>query len=338
VAVQVVVAAALPWLVGRVLAPGEPIWAALAVGATALFAALHARAALVWLLPVSALVSVLPAVGPVPAALLAVAVSLVLLVRPPTDAVTRGSALRWAASGLLLATGVLVAGSALLSLRASDATFEAGQQAAAEAWDSPLIVEPAPGSQAPSSTPPATLGESTGGDESATRDAGEVGPVDTRPDPSGSPVATPDPVFSPRPIARMSFRRPGADGPPVTASPLYVGPNVSEATLTQGPGHYPSTAQPGEDGNFAVAGHRTGWGAPFYLLDELKPGDEVLAVDRQGRRHVYVVDGAEFVEPDASWVLGADPLGTGRPTLTLTTCDPPGVNDRRLVVFATLQG
>jgi LPXTG-site transpeptidase (sortase) family protein len=60
--------------------------------------------------------------------------------------------------------------------------------------------------------------------------------------------------------------------------------------------------------------------------------------DRMGARHVYSVERTEIVDPDDTWVLTADPLGTGRPTLTLTTCDPPGVNDKRLVVFATLHG
>ena len=342
VAVQVVVAAALPWLVGHVLAPGELLWAVLAVGATTLFAALHAKAALVWLLPVSATVSVLPAVNAVPAALLAIAVVLVLLVRPPSAATSHGARVRWAAAAVLVVAGVVVAGSALLTLRASDATFEAGQQAAAAAWDDPLIVEPTPGS------PPASSQGADAGQESA--DAGaapsvgaeagrsdEPRPDDSSAGASGPSVESSDPVFAPRPIAQLSFRRPGEGDAPVTDRVLYVGPDVTEAALTRGPGHYPSTADPGEDGNFAVAGHRTGWGAPFYLLDELAPGDEVLAVDRQGRQHVYVVDGAELVEPDASWVLGSDPLDSGRPTLTLTTCDPPGVNDRRLVVFATLR-
>ena len=49
-----------------------------------------------------------------------------------------------------------------------------------------------------------------------------------------------------------------------------------------------------------------------------------------------MVDDRRLVAPEDDWVLGRDPLGTGLPTLTLTTCDPPGVNDRRLIVFATL--
>jgi len=36
-------------------------------------------------------------------------------------------------------------------------------------------------------------------------------------------------------------------------------------------------------------------------------------------------------------VLGADPRGTGRPTLTLTTCHPRFSNAQRLIVFAELE-
>src|SRR5512139_1977410 len=42
---------------------------------------------------------------------------------------------------------------------------------------------------------------------------------------------------------------------------------TTEKTLEVGPGHYKNTAYPGEPGNFAVAGHRVGKGAPFNDLD-----------------------------------------------------------------------
>jgi sortase A len=42
------------------------------------------------------------------------------------------------------------------------------------------------------------------------------------------------------------------------------------------------------------------------------------------------------VSPYEGSVLGPDPLGTGRPTLTLTTCHPRFSNAQRLVVFAEL--
>ena len=41
------------------------------------------------------------------------------------------------------------------------------------------------------------------------------------------------------------------------------------ADLAIGPGHYTGSALPGQPGDFAVAGHRVGQGAPF---NDLRPG------------------------------------------------------------------
>ena len=38
----------------------------------------------------------------------------------------------------------------------------------------------------------------------------------------------------------------------------------------------PARRCPGQIGNAAIAGHRTTYGAPFYDLDELAPGDEII--------------------------------------------------------------
>nr|MBA2529402.1 class E sortase [Euzebyales bacterium] len=137
-------------------------------------------------------------------------------------------------------------------------------------------------------------------------------------------------------VAVLQFSRPGQDGPLVHGGPLYVVEGTSVPALRQGPGHYVGTALPGQLGNFAVAGHRTTYGAPFYHLDDLRSGDEVLVTDRNGRRYTYRVRTQEVVAPGDSWVTGPDPLETGRPTLTLTTCNPRFSAAQRLIVFAEL--
>ncbi|HEX6255334.1 MAG TPA: class E sortase [Euzebyales bacterium] len=137
-------------------------------------------------------------------------------------------------------------------------------------------------------------------------------------------------------VALIEFARPGTDEPLVHDDPLVVLDDVSVADLQQGPGHYPGTALPGRPGNFAVAGHRTTYGAPFFHLDVLRPGDEVLVTDRRGRRFTYRVAGQQVVAPSATWVIDDDPLRTGRPTLTLTTCNPRFSAAQRLVVHAEL--
>ncbi|PAT11074.1 class E sortase [Corynebacterium hadale] len=51
---------------------------------------------------------------------------------------------------------------------------------------------------------------------------------------------------------------------------------VQEQELLVGPGRYPDTQMPGENGNFAVAGHRVGKGAPFNDLGGLKACDAIV--------------------------------------------------------------
>lgn len=169
----------------------------------------------------------------------------------------------------------------------------------------------------------------------------ERGPIDTDAAPSGS--ATPaEPSTDDAPVevgdayAVMWFERPGSDVRPVHAEPLFVVEGIDPETLKQGPGHYPGTAGPGQSGNFALAGHRTTYGAPFYHLDQLRTGDEIHVVDRQRRTWVYEVTEAKVVLPHETWVIAPDPLGTGNPVLSLTTCEPRFSAAKRLIVFAEL--
>jgi sortase A len=116
--------------------------------------------------------------------------------------------------------------------------------------------------------------------------------------------------------------------------PLFIGVGVDVKTLESGPSWYPGTSLPGKRGNVAIAGHRTGWGSPFLKLDELQRGDLVVVTMSDGMQHEYEVKRSFIVNPDADWVLKDEPLGRKGSFLTLTTCDPPGVNDKRLIVVA----
>jgi sortase (surface protein transpeptidase) len=51
---------------------------------------------------------------------------------------------------------------------------------------------------------------------------------------------------------------------------------TTDKILEAGPGHYNATVMPGELGNFSVAGHRVGKGAPFNDLDLLESCDAIL--------------------------------------------------------------
>ncbi|WP_433266935.1 class E sortase [Actinosynnema sp. CS-041913] len=61
---------------------------------------------------------------------------------------------------------------------------------------------------------------------------------------------------------------------------------TTDKHLEIGPGHYVNTALPGNPGNFAVAGHRVGKGAPFNDLDLLNSCDAII-VETQTHWFVY---------------------------------------------------
>ncbi len=112
---------------------------------------------------------------------------------------------------------------------------------------------------------------------------------------------------------------------------------TSTTDLRQGPGHYgiagqgPVTPLPGQAGNVGIAGHRTTYGAPFYNLNELAPGDPIVITTIQGV-FTYEVTTSLVVSPSDVSVMA--PSAT--PELTLTTCTPRFSASSRLVVHATL--
>ena len=112
----------------------------------------------------------------------------------------------------------------------------------------------------------------------------------------------------------------------------YVVQGVDETDLQMGPGHYPGTPLPGQQGNVGIAGHRTTFGAPFFRLNEVAHGDLILLTDTSGTTWVYDVVRQWVVDPSDTAVL--DPTHTA--TLTLTTCNPRFEATSRLVVRAAL--
>lgn len=63
---------------------------------------------------------------------------------------------------------------------------------------------------------------------------------------------------------------------------------TTDKHLEIGPGHYKDTAEPGQAGNFAIAGHRVGKGAPFNDLDLLESCNAIV-VQTQTQWFVYRV-------------------------------------------------
>lgn len=156
---------------------------------------------------------------------------------------------------------------------------------------------------------------------------------------------------------------------PDLGAELVVLEGTDADTLAAGPGHYPATALPGQPGNFAVAGHRNGYGAPFNELDELTPcaplivetathwyvyrvlpladsdtsGDDPKCAPQLPAPYDEVV-GVRTVPPDQAAVLNPVPgepeqvlpADQQLPLITLTTCHPEWSARQRLIVHGLL--
>jgi sortase A len=169
-----------------------------------------------------------------------------------------------------------------------------------------------------------------------------------------SPTPTPTPTGTATPVA--------AD-PPVMAAPapyqpfavIYV-PRLGEGwkrtirqtvdvervlnSYTAGVGHYADSQMPGQVGNFAVAGHDSGWGNTFIDLSKLKIGDRIYVQTPDGW-YTYLFRNFEYVQPTAVQVLlpvPRQPQATPVDRLmTITTCNPPFHAGERLIAYNVFQ-
>lgn len=149
---------------------------------------------------------------------------------------------------------------------------------------------------------------------------------------SEAPVSTGpavEPVVVAQPQAGFSYR---LQIPSISVN-VPVQPGIDDSDLHKGAGHYPQTPLPGEKGNAAMAGHRTIKGKPayFYSLDRLRAGDPIYVV-YPDKRLEFAVERVFVTHPYDLSVLQA----TEHSQLTLTTCDPPGTDENRLIVQARL--
>ncbi len=143
-------------------------------------------------------------------------------------------------------------------------------------------------------------------------------PTTPPPPPTTLPPAPGDPV------ARMEAPSIGLD--------WIVVSGVGTDELKKGPGHYPDTPLPGQAGNVGIAGHRTTYGAPFFDIDDLAAGDEVILTNTGGERFVYRVTEQFIVSPSQYEVLAP----TDSSILTLTSCHPRYSASKRIIVRGEL--
>jgi len=122
------------------------------------------------------------------------------------------------------------------------------------------------------------------------------------------PIATP----GPKQAIRIQIPAIQVDAPVVQG--------VGWDQLKKGVGQYIGSANPGQTGNLVLSGHNDVYGEVFRRLDELEPGDTII-IFTINRQYVYIVSGRQIVEP----------------TLTLISCYPYLIDNKRIVVFAKLQ-
>lgn len=119
--------------------------------------------------------------------------------------------------------------------------------------------------------------------------------------------------------------------------PIAEGTNST--ILLNNVGHYSNTELPGQVGNFAVASHRTTYGANFLKLNELQEGDKIYVQTGAGI-YEYTFRNSIITKPSNGNVLLSIPQGiTGDISgvdkfLTMTTCDPIWSDTDRLIGFS----
>ena len=112
----------------------------------------------------------------------------------------------------------------------------------------------------------------------------------------------------------------------------YVVFGATNKKLEYGPGYILGTALPGSGGNFAIAGHRTTYGAPFGNLDKVQIGETIIFQTNTNQYEYRVID-VKIVSPEDNYVL--EDYGDDR--ITLTTCHPKFSARERLVVIGQLE-
>ena len=123
------------------------------------------------------------------------------------------------------------------------------------------------------------------------------------------------------------------------SEPIYEG--VGDQQLAAGIGHFPGTESPGQKGNYALAGHRSGVAQPpLRNIDNIKTGSIIKVITESRITFTYKVTSVKTVLPtDVNVIAQVPGHPQATPThadLTLITCWPAYGHSRRVVVVAQL--
>jgi len=188
-----------------------------------------------------------------------------------------------------------------------------------------LAARVAPAEEAPLS--PASVATAVAPDVAAMGEAGAALLDGLRVDLPSPQAPGPDP-YAPTPELRYGQLEIPSIG---LSQPFFEG--VTLTAINRGPSHWPGTAMPGHLGNVVIAGHRTTHSRPFWDLDLVKPGDELIFTMLNGERYVYALDRVEVVDAGAVQIVEQ---GYGY-TATLFGCHPKGSARQRIVGHFTLK-
>ena len=160
--------------------------------------------------------------------------------------------------------------------------------------------------------------------------------IGTPQDPSSAPVLE-QPIATAERFAAMLIPRFGADYVRNVAEGVGLRDVLNDPET--GVGHYPGTAMPGAVGNFAVAAHRTTYGAPFNRILDLQVDDSIY-LETEAGWYQYSFRSLEIVAPSAVDVLEPVPRQPGvEPTeriLTMTTCHPMYSAAQRAIGYSVM--
>ena len=112
-------------------------------------------------------------------------------------------------------------------------------------------------------------------------------------------------------------------------SSIYLGDEWEQ--LKKGVGQYAGSPPPGKAGNLVLSAHNDIYGEIFRHLDRLERGDEVI-ISTERQQYRYVIRETVIVEPTDVWVM--EP--TEHSSVTLISCYPYRIDNKRIVVFADL--
>lgn len=122
---------------------------------------------------------------------------------------------------------------------------------------------------------------------------------------------------------------------PTISVDLPIGHGASPHLLDTSAGHlYGTTLPVGDEGNTVIAAHRgLDTRMLFRRAGELEPGDLIWTM-AAGTTTAWKVTESWTVQPGSTEERAATAVTGGHAWLTLYTCDPPGLNTRRLIVRA----